>query len=376
VREHFLLDPSVNFLNHGSFGACPADVFAVYQRWQRELEFQPVEFIGRRLEGLLREAMAPLARYINAPHDACVFVSNATAGVNVVARSLKLQPGDEVLATDHEYGACSFTWTHVCNQAGASYILQPISVPILSEDAFIKEFWAGVTPRTKVIFISHITSATGLIFPIARLIQRARAAGILTVIDGAHVPSHIPLDLTALDPDFYTGNFHKWMCAPKSSAFLYARPDKQHLLTPLTISWGYGDPAFTVQHERQPTRDPSAYLATPDALAWLQAHDWDTHAARCHEMILQARERISQIGGQAPLAPPDWYGQMVACPLPPCDVAAVKTLLYDKYRIEIPVFLWNNMPIIRISVQAYNTQADLDAFYSALGEVLKIAAIP
>jgi isopenicillin-N epimerase len=371
MKAHFLLDPSLHFLNHGSYGACPRDVFDMYQRWQRELEYQPVEFIGRRLMGLLRDAMAPLAAFLNAPADACVFVPNATTGVNIIARSLRLKPGDEVLANNHEYGACAFTWQHVCGLAGARYIQQEIDIPIQDETSFVEQIWSGVTERTRVLFISHITSATGLIFPIAELVRRARAAGILTVIDGAHAPMHIPLDLTALDPDFYTGNFHKWLCAPKGSAFLYARPDVQHLLTPLVVSWGYQDPSFSVQHERQPTRDPAAYLATPDALHWLQAHDWESHKRICRALTQQARLRLAEITGFAPLAPPDWYGQMAASRLPAADVEAIKTMLYDDFRVEIPVSLWGDTPVIRISVQAYNDQADLDAFYYALSEVLQ-----
>ena len=200
LREHFLLDPDVVFLNHGSFGACPIPVFEEYQRWQRVLERQPVKMLGRDVDGLLREAMIPLAKYLHADPADCVFVPNATTGVNLVARSLTLQAGDEVLTTDHEYGACDYTWDYVCREAGAHYRRVPIALPVDTAEAFIEFVWSGVTERTRVLFISHITSPTGLVFPIAPLVARARAAGILTVVDGAHAPGQIPLDLAALDP--------------------------------------------------------------------------------------------------------------------------------------------------------------------------------
>ncbi|MBC8100388.1 MAG: aminotransferase class V-fold PLP-dependent enzyme, partial [Armatimonadetes bacterium] len=212
MRDLFLIDPNVIFLNHGSFGACPRPVFEAYQRWQRTLERQPVEFLGRRYHTLLDDARAQLAAYLQTDSANVVFVTNATAGVNTVAHALDLQPGDEVLTTDHEYGACENTWRWVCEQRGAQLVRAHVPLPLADAATVANQIWASVTPRTRILFLSHISSQTAITFPIAALCQRARAAGIVTVIDGAHAPGQIPLDLDAIGANFYTGNLHKWLC--------------------------------------------------------------------------------------------------------------------------------------------------------------------
>ncbi len=212
LADQFLLDPDITFFNHGSFGACPRPVFETYQRWQRELERQPVDFIQRRQEELLADARARLGAFVGASPDQLVFVPNATYGINVVARSLKLQPGDEVLGTSHEYGAVNNTWRFICQNHDARYVNTPIELPLINAEQFVEALWAGVTERTRVISISHITSPTALIFPLRPVIERARQAGIITVIDGAHAPGQIDLALAELGADYYTGNAHKWLC--------------------------------------------------------------------------------------------------------------------------------------------------------------------
>src|ERR1035437_6239834 len=239
MKDLFLLDPDLIFLNHGSFGACPARVMEKYQQWQMEMERNPVEFLGRRSAELLSHSRAILAHEIGANPEHLRYVPNATSGVNTVARSIALQASDEILTTDHEYGACDNTWNFVCQQTGARYVPVEIPLPFEAEE-FTRRIWAGVTPRTRVIFLSHITSTTGLIFPVAEVCRRAREAGILTLIDGAHAPGHIPLNIDALGADFYTGNCHKWLCAPKGAAFLHVRPQHHHLLDAPVVSWGYG----------------------------------------------------------------------------------------------------------------------------------------
>jgi isopenicillin-N epimerase len=371
VRDLFLLDPDVIFLNHGSFGACPAPVFDVYQRWQRELEHQPVEFLGRRAESLLDEARAPLAALINADARDVIFVLNATTGANIAARSVDLRPGDEVLTTDHEYGACDMTWEHICTERGAVYVRQPVPLPVTDEGAFTETIWGGVTDRTRVLFLSHITSPTGLIFPIAELIRRAREAEIVTMIDGAHVPGHVDLDLRALDPDFYTGNCHKWLCAPKGAAFLYARHEHHDRVPPPVISWGYqpGE-SFARRVEGQGTRDLAAWLSVPAAIAFQRDHDWAEVRRRCHDLAVETRARINTLTGMKPIAPEGWLGQMATIALPPCDVMALKTKIYGAHRIEFPAIVWNDQPFIRVSFQGYNTRADADALIMALAECL------
>ena len=290
LRAEFLLDPEVTFLNHGSFGACPRAVLERYQEWQLELERQPVLFLARRIDGLLEEARTALGAYVGADPDDLVFLPNATSGVSVAAWPLGLQPGDQVLSTNLEYGALDLLWEHVCGDFGARYVRTPIPLPLASEDEFVETVWAGVTPRTRVLFLSHHTSSTALSLPVAELCRRARERGIRTVVDGAHVPGHFPLDLRELDVDFYAGNCHKWLCAPKGAGFLYVRRELQRDIHPLVISWGYkgDDPTFSQRHEEQGTRDPAAYLTVPFAIEWQRDHHWDDVRARCHGLARRA----------------------------------------------------------------------------------------
>jgi isopenicillin-N epimerase len=370
LRAEFLLDPDVTFLNHGSFGACPRAVFERYREWQVELERQPVLFLARRLEELLADACAALGAYVGADPDDLVFVPNATAGVNVAAWSIGLEPDDEVLSTDLEYGALDLTWAQVCGQLGARYVRTPIRLPVASSEEITEAVWAGVGPRTRVLFLSHHTSGTAMTLPVAELCRRARERGIVTVIDGAHVPGHLPLDLRALDADFYSGNCHKWMCAPKGAGFLYVRRELQCDVHPRVISWGYegDDPSFLSRHEKQGTRDPSAYLTVPDAIEWQREHDWDTVRTRCHELARRARSEL----GLEPVAPdsPDFYGQMVSLLLPEDAPDDLQERLYDEHRIEIPTFERNPVRLIRASFQGYNDARDLERLRTALGELL------
>ena len=383
MRDQFLLAPNVIFLNHGSFGACPKPVFETYQGWQRELESQPVEFLGRRSDGLLDEAREVLGEYLACHADDLVYIPNASVGMNMVARSIPLKAGDEILSTDHEYGAVDLLWTFICEKTGATYIRQPMPLPMTTPEAFIEQFWSAVTPRTKVISISHITSPTALIFPIAEIIKRAREQAIYTVIDGAHAPSQLPLNMTELDPDFYAGNCHKWLCAPKGAGFLYARRDLHDMIDPLVVSWGYQpcsgqsvggglvlSSATTrlVQHNQyQATRDIAAYLSVPAAIDFQRQNNWDEIRARCHQLAIETRARVSELTELPIIAPDNWIGQMFTAPLPDTiNADQFKFRLYDQFNIEVPIVVWNNKPYIRISFQAYNTQADADALIDAL----------
>ncbi len=379
MKEQFLLKPDMVFLNHGSYGACPRSVFEVHQAWQRELEAQPVEFLSRRAPDLLQEARAHLAAYLQTVADNLVFVSNATTGVNMVARSLKLGPQDEILATDHEYGAVDRTWRFLCGKTGATYINRPMPLPVTTPAEFVENFWARVTPRTRVISLSHITSPTALIFPLKEICRRAREAGILTLIDGAHAPGQIPLNLEDLGADFYTGNCHKWLSAPKGAAFLYARPEVQNLIEPFVVSWGWeslmpGSSLFVDWLEWQGTRDISAYLSVPAAIDFQRSNHWDIIGAACHSLLTQTRRRIEALTGLPPIYPnegeSDWYWQLAAMRLPQCDPKALQKRLWDEYSIEIPLISWNDQNFIRISVQGYNTAADLDALVLALEDLL------
>lgn len=380
LKSQFLLDPDVVFLNHGSFGATPRPVFAVYQQWQRRLERQPVQFLTQELTRHLANARQALGRYLHADKDDLVFVPNATFALNVVAPSLPLQAGDEVLTTDHEYGACNNVWRAAAQQRGFRYVQQPIPTPVTTAVSLIDQLWQGVTPRTKVIYLSHISSATALYFPVAEICRRARAAGILTVIDGAHAPGQIPLDLEAIGADFYFGNAHKWLCSPKGAAFLHTRRARQAWITPPIIGWGWGvERAMSFGSDYLDalqwlgTNDLSAYLTVPDAIAFQEARGWTAVRAACHDLLEQTVTRVSALTGLPPLAPPHagFYYQMVTLPLPQLtDPAAFKEALYAQYRIEAPIITWQERHFIRISVQGYNEPADLDLLLEALATLL------
>jgi isopenicillin-N epimerase len=375
LKSEFLIKPDLFFLNHGSFGAVPRPVFETYQNWQREIERSPVEFMDRRFRDLMASAREELAAYLGCQPDEVVFFSNPTTAINVVARSLDLRPGDEILVNDHEYGAMLRSWGFVAGKTGARIVSAAIPLPVQKHDEIIESIWSQVTPRTRILFISHITSATALIFPIEELCRRAREAGILSVIDGAHAPGQIPLDLSSLGADIYAGTCHKWLCAPRGAGFLFARKGVQdQLFDPLVVSWGYqsetpSDSKFIDHHEWQGTRDISAFLSVPAAIAFQREHNWEKVQARCHALAKETRQRINSLTGMPPISPDtsDWYRQMAAVQLPASgDPLDLKQTLFDEHHIEIPVYRWNDRPSLRVSFQAYNDQADAEALLAAL----------
>jgi isopenicillin-N epimerase len=385
LRQEFLLDPDVVFLNHGSFGATPEPVFAEYGRWQRELERQPVEFLGRRAQDLLDEARAEMAAYLGCSRDDLVFVPNATTGINVVAKSLPLQAGDEVVGTDLEYGACERSWEWFCLQRGARYVKAHVPLPLTSPDEVVEAIFAAVTPQTRAIFLSHVTSGTALRLPVEAVARRAREAEILTVVDGAHAVGQWPVDLDGIGVDLYAGNFHKWLCAPKGSGFLYARPDQQQWLESPIVSWGWVegndhhrlDNQFVSRNQMQGTRDIAAFLSAPAAVAYQESRDWETVRERCHALAAETRNRIAALSGLPQIAPvenPDgyrWFRQMAVAALPDgIDAKVLKRRLYDEYRVEAPVTGWDEKRFLRVSFQDYNTYDDLEAVVTALENLL------
>ena len=388
----FLLRPDVTFLNHGSFGACPRPVFETYQRWQLQLESQPVAFLDptRGLSGWMRGAREALGAYLGTAADNIVGVMNATYGLNVAAQSLSLQPGDEILTTDHEYAALEKTWAYICRRTGAKVVVVKVPLPLVSEAAFTEALLVGMTDRTRVLFLSHITSPTALVFPIERAVAEARARGIWSVIDGAHAPGHIPLNLDALGADFYSGNCHKWMLAPKGSAFLYVRPEVQAMINPLVISHGwtpdagepgaagvFGNAPFVNFLELQGTRDPSAWLSVPAALEFLAQHGWAKVAEQCRVLTQDTAARVRAITGLPALSSPAFCApQMVAMPVPRCNPVALKLALLDRHGVEIPVFDWQAHTIVRLSVQGYNTAAQVDHLLAALRAELPQDSVP
>ncbi len=376
LKEQFSLNPKIHFLNHGSFGATPKPVFKTYQQWQKRLERQPVLFLGREFDALMAEARNALGNYLHVNPNDLVYIPNATHGVNIVARSLQLKAGDEILTTNHEYGACDFTWQFLCQKSGAKYIRQVIDFPVTTEEEILNQFWAGLTNKTRLIYLSHITSPTALRLPVEKICKRARELGILTLIDGAHAPGQIPLNLSTLDADFYTGNCHKWMLAPKGAAFLYARSSAQPLLEPLVVSWGVGNPPQLSSGSRfldifqwTGTQDPSACLSVPAAIQFMEENNWETVQQECHTLLVNALKQVSELTQLPPLYPLNqtFFSQMAAAELPAhVDLINLKANLYDQFKVEIPLVEWQNRKFLRISIQAYNTREDVNALLKGL----------
>ena len=369
LADQFLLDPGVVYLNHGSFGAVPRPVFESYQHWQKELEANPVIFLGRRLPDLLSHARERLGAFINAAPDDLTFVPNVTYALNIVTRSLELRPGDVVLTTDHEYGAISRAWRFNCQKSGAELVSQQIAVPVTDPTAVAEQIWTGVDERTKVIAMSHITSPSALILPVAEICRRARDAGIITVVDGAHAPGHLDLDMEKIGADFYGGNCHKWLSSARGAGFLYARPERQDLLEPLVVSHGWdreapGDSRFQDYFTSVGTIDPAAYLSVPAAIDFQERNDWPQVRQACHQLLLESEQRILEISGLPPISPQSMWAQMRVV-LIPGKIEAYQRL-WEEDRIIIPVGQHGGQPGVRISVQAYNSPDDLDTLIRAL----------
>ena len=335
----FLLDPEVTFLNHGSYGACPVPVFERYQELQRELEHNPVEFLARRFHDLTEEARGALASFVGARAADLVFVPNATAGLNAVIRSLRLRPCDEVLTTRHEYGAVTRTWEF----AGATLV-----------HAEPEELAAAIGPRTKAVSVSHITSPTALVLPVEEICAAARAAGVLSIVDGAHAPGQLPLDLERLGADVYAGNCHKWLCAPKGAGFLWAREEHHGWIDPLVVSWGY-DEGFVRRHGWQGTRDPAAALAVPAAIEAHRSFDLE----RCRRLAASFHDRLPPVGASP--AP-----QMWASAVDTDDPEGLQRRLVDEHRIEVVVREWEGKSLLRVSIAPYNEAADVERLLAAL----------
>ncbi|WP_022829102.1 aminotransferase class V-fold PLP-dependent enzyme [Flavobacterium antarcticum] len=377
MKDQFLLNPTYTFLNHGSFGACPKVIFEKQQSFQREMESDPVYFIQKQFAKHLATAKEALAAFINCDPDDFVFTPNPTVAVNTIMRSLKLKEGDEILTTNHEYGAMDRTWHFYSKKSGVKYVRQSISLPVISKEQILAEFWQGLTPKTKIIFINQIASITALIFPVKEICDKARELGITTIIDGAHVPGHIDLDIASLNPDFYTGTLHKWMLAPKGSSFLYVKKEWQNEIEPLVVSWGYesltpSESPFLDYHEYQGTNDHSAYLCTPTVIEFLQKNNWKEKSAAAKELVLKNYPRFCALLNSTPIAPLStaFMGQMASVPIQTSNPQELKDLLYDKYKIQVPIMILNEKVYLRYSINAYNSQSDLDILYKALEDII------
>lgn len=377
MKSQFLLDPEITFLNHGSFGACPKPILEEYQRFQLELETEPVYFIQKKQAEYLKVAKERLAKYIGCNANDFFFTPNPTFAINTIMRSLHLKEGDEILSTNHEYGAMDRTWKFYCKKSGAKYIRQNITLPLVSIEQILVEFWSGYNSNTKIIFLNHISSATALIFPIKEICDKARELGLITIIDGAHVPGQIDIDISALNPDFYTGTLHKWMLAPKGSSFLYVKNNFQEILDPLIVGWGYesvlpGESQFLDYQEFQGTREISAFLCTPKVIDFLEENDWKIKAKECREIVINNYQRFCDLLNTYPLCPisEEFLVQMASIPINTSKPIELKDLLFNTYKIEIPVMPLNGNYYLRYSINAYNSQQDLDVLFQALKEII------
>ncbi len=337
-----------------------------------------MDFFLRQLPPLFITARARLADFVGAGADDLVFVDNATVGMNVVAASVELRPGDEVLLNDHEYGAVTRLWEHKCRAAGAKAVIQRLPQPLRTTDELVDSIFAAATDRTRLLVFSHITSPTAVIFPAAEICRRARARGIPTCIDGPHAVAMLPLNLGALDCDYYTASCHKWLSAPFGSGFLYVHPRRQATVGPAIVSWGRtleGDsPGWRDEFHWLGTRDTTAWLSVPAAIDFLEGVGLDEFRRDTHETARYARQRISDLtaGRSArdlePLVPDDpaWYGSMAAMPLPPGEAEPLMRVLWAKHGIEVPIIDWSGRRLIRVSCHLYNSRADVDRLVEGL----------
>jgi isopenicillin-N epimerase len=392
------LDPSITFLNHGSFGATPGAVLAVQGAWRDRLEREPVRFLDRELPGLLDDARERVGAFLGASPAGLAFVPNATTGVNAVLRSLRFEPGDELLSDDHEYNAILTTMRAVAARDGATVVVARLPFPIASPDEVVAAILDRVTPRTRMAVLSHVTSPTALVLPIERLVAELAERGVDTLVDGAHAPGMVPLALDALGAAYYTGNGHKWLCGPKGTAFLWVRSDRRAAVRPTTISHGANDPRtapsrYHLEFDWPGTTDPTATLALPTAIDWVEALEpggWPAVMAANHALALEAQRRLADAVGLERLpAPASMIGSMATVPLPiEATDAAGETLhdaLLDEDAIEVPTPSWpvrgarrrpEDPPaavLLRVSAQRYVESSDLDALVAALGRRLAAA---
>ena len=382
------LDPKITFLNHGSFGACPTDVLRHQANLRAEMEAEPVRFLSRELDDRLDAARAALAAFVGADAEDLAFVTNATSGVNAVLRSVALDAGDELLTTDHGYNACTNALEYVASRAGARVVIVTLPFPVPSPDAIVDAVMARVTPRTRLALLDHVTSPTALVLPIERLIAELSRRGVETLVDGAHAPGMLPLDLRTLGAAYYTGNCHKWLCAPKGSAFLWVRGDHRPDVRPLTISHGAsarrpGRERFRLEFDWTGTSDPTAWLTVPTAIAYvgsLLPGGWPAIMARNHALALEARRLLCDAAGTAPPCPDAMVGSLASVILPNGATSDVfwrnpdplQARLFDGWGIEVPVMSFPATPrrLIRISAQLYNERAHYERLADALRKEL------
>jgi isopenicillin-N epimerase len=354
----------------------------VYQRrLQERLEAEPVRFFRSEYEGLLDEARASLARFLGAKPADVAFVTNATTGVNTVLRSLTFRSGDELLVTDHAYNACRNALDYAAERSGARVVVVEIPFPIASADEVIGRVIAKVGSRTRLALLDHVTSSTGLVLPIETLVRELNARGVETLVDGAHAPGMLPLNIPSLGAAYYTGNCHKWLCAPKGSAFLWVRPDRQKEIRPLVISHGANSPRtdrsrFQLEFDWVGTQDPTAWLSVPEALRFMASlvpDGWLGIMRRNRALALAAREELCGTFGIPAPVPESMIASLAALPLPAGGEERLEEKLLKRYGIEAAVFTWPRAPkrLLRVAAQVYNGIDQYKRLATALRELFR-----
>jgi len=385
----FPLNQKTVFLNHGSFGCCPLAVLEHQQELRMQLERQPVKFYQREFEPLLDLSREVLGKFIGANRDDLVYVTNATAGVNTVLRSLSFEPGDELLVSNHEYNACRNAINYAADRCGATVVTIEIPFPLKSEKEVLDSIMSKVTDKTRLLLIDHVTSQTGLVLPVREIIESLSERGIDTLVDGAHSPGMIPLEIDKLGAAYYTGNCHKWLCAPKTAGFLHVREDKQSAIRPLIISHGANSTRsdrskFQIEFGWMGTRDPTAALSVPFVIDYLDKQvsgGWAKIMELNRQLAISARKLILQTLDTSPPSPDSMVGSLASIPLPDSRLKkpyqSLKYLDYwqapllEKYNIEVPVITWPNHPkrIVRISAQLYNSLPQFKLLADALKDL-------
>ncbi len=373
LRRHFLLDPSITFLNHGSFGAVPAVVFEAQERWRRAIEARPIELLGRRIRELLAPSKAALARVVGCPAEELGFVTNATEGINAVLASLRFERGDELLTTSHVYNAIRQAMRHTASRAGAVVRELELPLPCRGPEAVVETVLGAISAKTRLLVIDHVTSPTALVLPVAPIVEECRRRGIFVIVDGAHAPGMLALDLAALDADAYAANLHKWVFAPKGCGMLRVAARHRAMIHPCVVSHFYGQ-GFAEEFDWQGTRDATPWISLADAVAFIESLGLDAVRRHNHAMATRAQRRLCERLEVEPLSPLDgsMLGSMVTVRLPevlrrrfekPEHLAAH---LYDEERIEIPVIDFAGRWHVRVSAQVHVRESDIERLEEVL----------
>lgn len=366
ARALWRLDPGIRYLNHGAFGATPLAVQEAQDRWRARMEANPTRFFTAELPGALRAAAATLAGFVGTASERLAFVDNATSGMNAVLRSLDLAPGDEIVCTDHVYRAVRHTLDFVAGRSGARIVQVACGMPVSGPEAVVAAVASAIGPRTRLVAVDHVASASAVVMPVAAIADLCRVRGVPLLVDGAHAPGLVDLDVDALGADWYTGNCHKWLCAPKGAGFLAVAEGARPALQPLVVSHNHGQ-GFPLEFDKVGTRDPSAWLAVPDAIAFHARLGGAALRRRNAALARAAAGTLARALGTGLGAPAAMFAAMATVRLPDPGTApsweaamALRERLWAQGRVEVPVAPLAGALWLRLSAQAYNEAGDYD----------------